>query len=256
MALVYNLDNMFRKSHRYGSSGRRTTTSYDKYGCEIATLGSSSIANGKDPVMHVLRVQPGVVVNFIEAPSSSSRNRNRLWTAPRIVEYTSSRKHSHSYASEDSRDPSWTMNHSPYPRSLDLVDDRNPLSAAEGYEQPPPPRDQHRSPTTHHFIPGERFPEPLFHGSLYRNPPYHKPPYYEPQQMEPLYSEPHQMEPCHPEPHHMQLHYPIESHDSPRHVPSPIDIPVHLRTFDHSYYSLRSPSIADSDSTRFDQEYL
>ena len=254
MALVYNLDTMSRKSYRRGTSSRRMTTNYDKYGYEIATLGSSSVANGKEPVMHVLRVQPGVMVNFIEPPSSSSRNRNRSWI-PRVVEYKSRRKDSHSHFGEDPRDPS--RPHSPYPRSPDF-DDRNPFGSGVGYERPPSPRDPHRSPTTHHFIPGEPFPEPPFHEPpfhepLFHEPPFHEPPYHEPHHMEPLYSEPHHMETCYPEPHHMEPHYPMDSHESPRHVPSPIDIPAHPRTFDHSDYSLQSPSIADSDLTRFNQ---
>lgn len=231
MALVYNLGTMSRKSHRHGNSGRRMTTNYDKYGYEIATLGPSSVVNGKDPVMHILRVQPGVVVNFIEPPSSSSRNRNRSWTAPRVVEYKSSRRSSHSHVGEDVRDYDRIMAHSPHPHSLDL-DDQNPL---DGYDPP----------TTHHFIPGEPFPE-----LPYLDPPYREPPYQEPQCFEP-----HHIEPHYPEPHHMEPHYPIESHSPPRHVPSPVDIPVHPRTFDHSDYSLHSPSIADSDSTRLSKEH-
>ena len=227
MALVYNLDAFSSKSHRHGTSGRRKTN-YDKYGYEVATLGSSSTTNGKESVMHVLRVQPGVVVNFIESPSSSSRNRHRSWTAPRVVEYKSS---SHSHASSDPKDPLWTTSRSFHHTSPRLVDDGKPLNSLGKFEQSTPLRDSRSSPTTHHFIPDEQFPE-------YFQEPYYQEPYY----AEPYHMGPHVSEKHHMEPHYPESHYPVECHDSPRHIPSPIDIPIHSHTSDHPDYS---PSISD-----------
>jgi hypothetical protein len=174
--------------------------------------------------MHVLHVSPGVVVNFIETPSSSSRNRNRSWPAPR-VEYKSNPKNSHSHSSGDSRDSFWKLPHSPHHGSYELVNDRKSLSSLSGYEQFTH-RDSHSSPTTHHYIPDETFPDLHF--------------------QEPYYPKSH-----HTEPHYPESHYPVESYDSPRHVPSPIDIPLHSHPSDHPDYSLQSPSIPESDLTRF-----
>lgn len=237
MALLYNLG-VSRKSHRYGTSDwRKTTTNYDKYGYEVTALGSSSIANGKESSMHVLRVQPGVVVNFIETPSSSSRKRNRSWTAPRVVEYKSSPKDSHSYSKGDIKDSSfWAIPHS----HGEPVNDRKWLNSSMGFGHSAH-GDPDSSPTTHHYIPDEPFPD--LH-------------YEEPRYQEPYYSrtnhiDPHLTETHHMEPHYPESHYPVDSCDSPLHVPSPVDIPLHSHPSDHADYSLQSPSIPDSDMTRF-----
>jgi hypothetical protein len=191
--------------------------------------------------MHVLRVQPGVVVNFIDPSSSSSRHQHRSWT-PRVVEYKSNHRSSHSHAGEDPGDPSWATNHSPRPRSADPVDGRNQLDSFAGYEQPGPHRDPHRSPTTHHFIPDEHFPLP----DPYYPEPHYQGPHYSDTHFEPHYQETQRMEPRYPE-----QQFAVESHESPSHVPSPINIPPHTSTSGGPDYLLHSPSSSVSDFSRF-----
>ena len=156
MALIFDSDSYHKKSRRHGTSGRRATTSYDKYGYQVANFGSSSFSTGTESVMHVLRVRPGVVVNVIDAPSSSSRSRTS--SSHRAAEHKSSRKNSHSHRSDSERDSSWVMTHSPHPRALELHDERGTSNNSFGsMEATSPSRDlepiTRRSPPSRQHTP-------------------------------------------------------------------------------------------------------
>ncbi|GJJ10697.1 hypothetical protein Clacol_004924 [Clathrus columnatus] len=233
MGLVYDLDLFSKKLHRNSTSDRRrATTNYDKHGYPITTFGGSSY---RDPVVHVLQVGPGVVVNFVEGPSS----RHRTWP-PQTMDYNNNKfngRNGRSFQCHDPfADPRGIPSGLPPPPPPPLI--RTNFNGRPLPPPPPPPSEFSNHPSSPR---SPRFSVDEHHPDAHFSIPHHPQPYYE---------EEDPMEPPRPSLHVADPVF-LDVRDSPpQHVSSPLDIPSvpnSPETLDSSFHSL-SPSSSDSSS--------
>lgn len=227
MGLVYDLDLFSKKVHRGPTSDRRRmkTTSYDKYGYPFTTFGGSSY---QDPVVHVLHVEPGVVLNFVEGPST----RHRAWPPP-IPDHKPNRNGRYFQGHDPFINHQRGFPSGPPPPPPPLLLRSN----FEGRPLPlPPPEFKNGlppSPRSPRFAVDENHPDAYF------SRPYHPQPYYEDE--DPL-------APPRPSLHVAEPVF-LNARDSPQHVPSPLDIPVIPNSPEISDGSFHTPSLSSSDSS-------
>lgn len=224
MGLVYDLNLFSRNSHKIQASDRRRVkpTSYDKYGYPFATFGGSSYY---DPVVHVLHAEPGVVVNFVEGPSS----RHRPWPQPPIPDHKYNRNGARYF---QGRDP--FVNN---PRSFPSIPPPQPL--------PPPPRNNYESrPLPLPPVPSNNLPpSPPFmvdehHPDAHFSMPRHPQPYFGEEDDDLLgHSRPslHVADPVF-----------LGARNSPQHVPSSLDVALIPNSPGISDGSFHSPSLSHS----------